>query len=103
MIAFGQRDHLGCDRHVRPTAAHTLRLRTAPGTMLRPRVKERTMSVAGSSAGSGATEAAGRRALFGAAAGWLFDGYETYTLILVGAIALRELLPADQLSQLPLY
>jgi len=61
------------------------------------------MDVARTSAGSEATADAGRKALFGVAAGWLFDGYETYSLILVGAIALRELLPADQLSQLPLY
>jgi MFS family permease len=33
----------------------------------------------------------------------MFDGYETYALILVGADAIRELVPPDQLVQLPLY
>ena len=39
----------------------------------------------------------------GAALGWLFDGYETYSLILVGAVAIRDLVDADHLAQLPLY
>lgn len=43
------------------------------------------------------------RALLAAASGWLFDGYETYALILVGAAAIRELVAPDQLAQLPLY
>ena len=38
-----------------------------------------------------------------AAWGWLFDGYETYALILVGAAAIRDLVSPDQLVQLPLY
>ena len=46
---------------------------------------------------------AARRALLACALGWLFDGYETYTLFLVGAVAIRDLIAADQLGDLPLY
>jgi MFS family permease len=46
---------------------------------------------------------AARRALLASALGWLFDGYETYTLFLVGAVAIRDLIAPDQLTQLPLY
>jgi MFS family permease len=47
---------------------------------------------------------AARRALLASWLGWLFDGYETYALILVGAVAIRDLVTPDhQLSQLPLY
>ncbi len=35
--------------------------------------------------------------------GWMFDGYETYALILVMAIAVRELLPPDALPSMQLY
>ena len=35
--------------------------------------------------------------LFVAWLGWLFDGYETYALVLVAGVAMRDLLPADQL------
>jgi hypothetical protein len=42
------------------------------------------------------------RALLAAAFGWLFDGYETYALILVGAVAIGDLMPPDQSAQLPL-
>jgi MFS family permease len=47
--------------------------------------------------------AAARRALLAAGLGWLFDGYETYALILVGAVAIRDLIAPAQLAQLPLY
>jgi MFS family permease len=52
-----------------------------------------------------ATEAspAARRALLACALGWLFDGYETYALFLVGAVAIRDLIAPDQLARLPLY
>src|SRR5438067_2394150 len=43
------------------------------------------------------------RTLFVAWLGWMFDGYETYALVLVAGVALRELLPADQLAQAPVY
>jgi MFS family permease len=41
--------------------------------------------------------------LFVAWLGWLFDGYETYALVLVAGVAMRDLLPADQLAQAPVY
>ncbi|HZS01081.1 MAG TPA: MFS transporter [Chloroflexota bacterium] len=43
------------------------------------------------------------RALFVAWLGWMFDGYETYALVLVAGVAMRDLLPADQLAQAPVY
>jgi MFS family permease len=46
---------------------------------------------------------AARRALLASWLGWLFDGYETFALILVGAVAIRDLVAPDQLAQLPLY
>ncbi|PYN88816.1 MAG: hypothetical protein DMD87_08180 [Candidatus Rokuibacteriota bacterium] len=50
-----------------------------------------------------ALSAASWRALVALFLGWLFDGYETYALILVAAVALRQLLPPDQLASLPIY
>src|SRR5262245_42041587 len=50
-----------------------------------------------------ALTAASWRALAASFLGWLFDGYETYALILVAAVALRQLLPPDQLASLPVY
>ena len=50
-----------------------------------------------------ALSAASWRALVAAFLGWMFDGYETYALILVAAVALRQLLPPDQLASLPIY
>src|SRR6266851_1461694 len=47
--------------------------------------------------------AASWRALVAAFLGWMFDGYETYALILVAAVALRQLLAPDQLASLPIY
>lgn len=41
--------------------------------------------------------------LFAANLGWLFDGYETYALILTIGVTLRELLDPSQYSQLPFY
>ena len=35
--------------------------------------------------------------------GWLFDGYETYALIIAVAVALRQLLDPSQFSQIPVY
>src|SRR5712691_4238366 len=43
------------------------------------------------------------RALAASFLGWMFDGYETYALILVAAVALRQLLAPDQLASLPIY
>ena len=47
--------------------------------------------------------AASWRALVASFLGWMFDGYETYALILVAAVALRQLLAPDQLANLPIY
>ncbi|MCL6626330.1 MFS transporter [Alicyclobacillus shizuokensis] len=35
--------------------------------------------------------------------GWMFDGYETYALILTIGVALKQLLPAVQTNSVPLY
>ena len=44
-----------------------------------------------------------RRALLLSGLGWLFDGYETYALILVGTAAIRDLVAPDRLAELPLH
>src|SRR5919206_2827494 len=43
------------------------------------------------------------RALAASWLGWMFDGYETYALVLVAAIATRQLVAAEQVDQLPIY
>jgi MFS family permease len=43
------------------------------------------------------------RALVASFLGWMFDGYETYALVLVAPVALRQLLLPDQLPRLPIY
>ncbi len=48
-------------------------------------------------------DAAGWRALAASWLGWMFDGYETFTLVLVAVPALRQLLAPDQLPQMPIY
>src|SRR5262244_1335972 len=58
---------------------------------------------AGQQAPPQALSAASWRALVASFLGWLFDGYETYALILVAPVALRQLLPPDQLAGLPIY
>ena len=35
--------------------------------------------------------------------GWLFDGYETYALVISVGVALRQLLDPSQYSQIPVY
>jgi MFS family permease len=35
--------------------------------------------------------------------GWLFDGYETYALIVTIGVALRQLLEPSQFPQIPYY
>src|SRR2546425_10788013 len=50
-----------------------------------------------------ALTAASWRALVASFLGWMFDGYETYALILVAPVALRQLLAPDQLASLPIY
>jgi MFS family permease len=41
--------------------------------------------------------------LFASNLGWMFDGYETYALILTVGVALRQLLEPAQYSQIPAY
>ena len=43
------------------------------------------------------------RAFYAAALGWLFDGYESYVLILVAAIAVRDVVPPADLHEVPTY
>ena len=43
------------------------------------------------------------RALAASWMGWMFDGYESYALVLVMALAVRELLPPDKLPKASVY
>lgn len=43
------------------------------------------------------------RALFATNLGWMFDGYETYALILTVGVALRQLLDPSQYPAIPIY
>jgi MFS family permease len=43
------------------------------------------------------------RTLIAANLGWLFDGYETYALILTVAVAMRQFLQPSQYAQIPFY
>jgi MFS family permease len=43
------------------------------------------------------------RALFATNLGWMFDGYETYALILTVGVALRQLLDPSHYSAIPIY
>jgi len=43
------------------------------------------------------------RTLAAANLGWMFDGYETFALILTVGVALRQLLDASQYAQIPAY
>ena len=46
---------------------------------------------------------AGWRALAASWMGWMFDGYETYALVLVMGVAVRYLLPPDSLRHVSVY
>ena len=48
-------------------------------------------------------DAASWRALGASWMGWMFDGYETFALVLVAATAVRQLTSAEQVDQIPLY
>jgi MFS family permease len=43
------------------------------------------------------------RALAASWVGWMFDGYEIYALVLVMAVAVRQLLPPEQLARASVY
>src|SRR5262245_6769153 len=53
--------------------------------------------------GSVSIERSAWRALAASWLGWMFDGYETYALILVMAVASRQLLPPERLGSAPVY
>jgi hypothetical protein len=46
---------------------------------------------------------AGWRAMAASWLGWMFDGYEVYALVLVMAIAVRQLLPPERLPRASVY
>ena len=43
------------------------------------------------------------RALIASFLGWLFDGYETYALVLVAGVAVPQLIPTEQAPQVPIF
>src|SRR3974390_1026021 len=43
------------------------------------------------------------KTVFASNLGWTFDGYETFSLILVVGVALRDLLDPSQFTQIPGY
>ena len=49
------------------------------------------------------TARAARRAMISAWVGWMFDGYENYAFVLVMPIAMRQLVPPDQIDRVALY
>jgi MFS family permease len=50
-----------------------------------------------------AIDSAAGRALIASFLGWLFDGYETYALVLVAGVAVPQLIAPDQAPQIPIY
>ena len=50
-----------------------------------------------------AIDSSARRALAASWLGWMFDGYESYALVLVMAVAVRQLLPPDRLPKASIY
>ena len=49
------------------------------------------------------TARAARRAMLSAWIGWMFDGYENYAFVLVMPVAMRQLVPPDQIDRVALY
>jgi MFS family permease len=43
------------------------------------------------------------RALIASFLGWLFDGYETYALVLIAGVAVPQLIAPEQAPQIPIY
>lgn len=70
-----------------------------------PRVEPVSVSVAGPPARPWfrALDRQQWRTLFAANLGWLFDGYETYALILTVNVTFRELLPVESHPAIPFY
>src|SRR5450759_328778 len=62
-----------------------------------------TATVAGSQPWYRSLNAIQWKTVFASNLGWTFDGYETFSLILVVGIALRDLLDPSQFGQIPAY
>src|SRR5215475_12752832 len=62
-----------------------------------------TITPALASRESATIERSAWRALTASWLGWMFDGYENYALILVMAVAARQLLPPERLASAPVY
>src|SRR5665811_2144241 len=62
-----------------------------------------TATVAGSQPWYRSLNATQWKTVFASNLGWTFDGYETFSLILVVGIALRDLLDPSQFGQIPAY
>src|SRR6266849_7349280 len=60
-------------------------------------------TVAGAESWTASIGKAGWRALAASWLGWMFDGYETYALVLVMALAVRQLLPPERLPRASVY
>ena len=62
-----------------------------------------TVTVAGSQPWYRSLTATQWKTVFASNLGWMFDGYETYALILVVGVALHDLLDPSQFAQIPGY
>src|SRR5450755_2931097 len=62
-----------------------------------------TATVAGSQPWYRSLNATQWKTVFASNLGWMFDGYETFSLILVVGVALRDLLVPAQFGQIPAY
>jgi MFS family permease len=62
-----------------------------------------TVTVAGSQPWYRSLNATQWKTVFASNLGWTFDGYETFSLILVVGVALRDLLAPSQFGQIPVY
>ena len=62
-----------------------------------------TATVAGSQPWYRSLNATQWKTVFASNLGWMFDGYETFSLILVVGVALRDLLAPAQFGQIPAY
>jgi MFS family permease len=62
-----------------------------------------TATVAGSQPWYRSLTATQWKTVFASNLGWMFDGYETFSLILVVGVALRDLLVPSQFAQIPAY
>src|SRR5580704_7448078 len=83
--------------------------RTRPGTPANRNATLRrgnlmsTTAMAGSQPWYRSLNANQWKTMFASNMGWMFDGYETYALILTVGVALHQLLEPSQYSQIPAY